>query len=809
MDKSNMESYEIEHYEAVRKMAPECMVLLKQDRSFPIPATSKIALLGAGARHTYRGGTGGGIVEVRGFTAIEQGLLNSGFQIVSSAWLDAYDKLIADAAVEHKKFVKNTLAVEGLTGLGALNLSVKIPDYDFDTDYDADAGVYILSRVSGEGADRSDVPGDLRLSDVEIRDIKRCCEHYGKFMLVLNVSGVVDLSPIVDIVPNILLLSQTGVAIGDSFADVLCGKAYPSGKLATTWAKTEDYQHIGDWVERDDTRYKEGIYVGYRYFDAADVKPLFEFGYGLSYSDFEITCGKASMNGTRVSVRATVKNVGKHVGKEVVQVYVSMPNDYIDCPPNALVAFSKTRELQPGEAQELSIDFDLESLATFDKTLCANILPAGEYVVGIGNSSRNLTAICIAVLDKIVVVQRLSHVGGECDFEDFIPKKRKRDIPAVEKFKISSASVKTIKHEKTEPDIGAMQFVSGLSDQDVLKLLTGDFSDKAFFDRKQYTAGQVGQTAYDFESKGVKSVSMADGPAGLHISGECGIDENGIYSKVSDETKSVKELLPPEVLKYLLAIFPAAANENRGGEYFTQYCTAVPIETAIAQSFDTSVAKRCGEIFLDEMRRYNIDCHLAPALNIHRHPLCGRNFEYFSEDPYLSGVMAAEIVNAVQTDPHRSSCLKHFVCNEQDTNRLSSDSVVSERALRDIYMKPFEIAIARSHPKAVMSSYNLVNGIHTSERKDLMETALREELGFDGIVMSDWVGYPDAVKQGFKHRRARSAPTIAAGNDLMMPGQEGHYNELLQGLRDGVFTIEWARKCAARLVEFAWKLKGE
>ena len=302
---------------------------------------------------------------------------------------------------------------------------------------------------------------------------------------------------------------------------------------------------------------------------------------------------------------------------------------------------------------------------------------------------------------------------------------------------------------------------------------------------------------------------MADGPAGLHISGECGIDENGIYPKVSEETKAIKKLLPPQILKYLLTLFPTAANENRGGEYFTQYCTAVPIETAIAQSFNTEVAKACGQIFLEEMRLYNIDCHLAPALNIHRHPLCGRNFEYFSEDPYLSGIMGAEIVNAVQSDPHKSSCLKHFVCNEQDTNRLSSNSHVSERALRDIYMKPFEIAIDKSHPKAVMSSYNLVNGVHTSERRDLMETALRSQFGFDGIVMSDWVGYPDAIKTGFKYARARSAPTITAGNDLMMPGQEGHYKELIQGLHDGVFTIDWARKCAARVVDFIWNIKGE
>ena len=280
---------------------------------------------------------------------------------------------------------------------------------------------------------------------------------------------------------------------------------------------------------------------------------------------------------------------------------------------------------------------------------------------------------------------------------------------------------------------------------------------------------------------------------------------------VSRETKAVKELLPPDILKYLLVMFPDAANENRGGTIYDQYCTALPIETALAQSWNPEICFYCGDLVATEMDEYGVDFYLAPALNLHRHILCGRNFEYFSEDPYLTGKLAAGIVRGVQSHRDRASMLKHFVCNEQETNRLNSNSMVSERALRDIYMRPFEIAIKESGPFAVMTSYNLLNGKHSSERRDLVETVLREEWGFDGIVVSDWVGFKAEAEDKQKHPRARAYKTVAAGNDLMMPGSKGHYDELLEKLHDpeSPLTREGMEICAARVVSMAWKMKGE
>lgn len=807
-----MKRFETEHYQKVREIDPECMVLLKSDDSFPISLDEKISLYGSGARHTYRGGTGGGIVEVRSFTTIEQGLKNAGFEIVSGDWLDGYDAVIEESKAQHNKFVKNALATDGLTGLGALSLSVPEPEYDLELSGKSDVAIYVLSRVSGEGADRTVVEGDVFLTRTEIRDITRAAEKYPKFMLVLNVSGVVDISPIVDKVQNILLLSQLGSVTGDAFADVLCGRAYPSGKLASTWAKYEDYSKEGDVNPPDDTRYKEGIYVGYRYFDSVGKQPIFPFGFGLGYTTFQTDVFKPAVKGTKVAVPVAVKNAGEYKGKETVQVYVSLPQGKLDQPYQVLAAFQKTKELKAGQSQVLNISFDIREISAFDNASCCRILENGDYILRVGNSSRNTEIAGIVRLDKTTVVEKLTHVGGVPDFDDFKPnfappEENYQGVPVLE---ITSVDINEITHKSPETDKAALDFVKGLSDEELCYLCTGLFEDdKNVGLGGASVPGAAGQTTLLYKRQGIDTLIMADGPAGLHISGQYGVDEKGKYAVVSKETKAIKELLPPEILKYLLVIFPDAANEGRGGEIFDQYCTALPIETALAQSWNPDVCELCGDLVGAEMEEYGVDFHLAPALNIHRHILCGRDFEYFSEDPYLSGKMAVGIINGVQSHKGKGSMPKHFVCNEQDTNRLNSNSIVSERALRDIYMRPFEIAVKEGKPQAIMTSYNLLNGVHTSERADLMNV-LREEWGFDGIVVSDWVGYKKSPDGDMKHPRARAHKSIAAGNDLMMPGGKGHYDELLENLQDSnsPLTREIMEQCAARIVAVTKKMKG-
>lgn len=798
------------HYERVRELAADCAVLLKSDGSFPIGAGEKIALYGSGARHTLRGGTGGGIVEVKEYTTIEEGLFNAGFIITTKAWLDGYDAVIENARKNYRMGIKNTIAADGLTGLGALSVAMPEPEYELPLDGEGETAVYVLTRVSGEGADRAAVKGDIFLTDTEVRDILALTEKYQKFMLVLNVSGVVDLSPVAEKVGNILLLSQLGSAVGDAFADLLSGKKNPSGKLASTWGRYEDYPMVGDLDPADDTRYKEGIYIGYRWFDAAGKEPIFPFGHGLSYTTFGMTAS-ASLEGSEVRLCVTVKNTGERAGKEVAEVYVSLPEGKLDQPPLVLAAFRKTKLLEAGGEETLEICFGLASLASFEEERSCRVLEAGDYVVFVGSSSRNAKPVAVVHLDEDVITERVEHVGGTPDFEDCKPKRRERELPKdVPVFLLPTGAVKETVHAYPVPDAAALALAKSLSDEELCCLLTGDFAEgeEARGLGGADVPGAAGQSTKRFVSEGIPTLIMADGPAGLHITGQYGVDENGKYAVVGEETKAVKELLPPDILKVLLVMFPDAANEGRGGEIFDQYCTALPIETALAQSFDTALCERCGEIVAEEMEHYGVDFHLAPALNLHRHLLCGRNFEYFSEDPLVTGKMAAAIVRGVQSRAGRGSTLKHFVCNEQENNRLNSNSIVSERALRDLYLKSFEIAVKEAQPLAVMTSYNLLNGQHTSEREDLIEGVLRGEWGFEGIVMSDWVGYKPQSEDTLKYPRARAARTVAAGNDLMMPGSTGHYEELLAALKAGALPRKRAEECAARLIHMAKTLKA-
>lgn len=805
--------HEAEHKAVVRRIAPECMVLLKSDGSFPLEAPDKLALYGNGARRTIKGGTGSGDVNVVHYVTVEEGLREAGFTITTQDWLDSYDALWAEANKTFKAGIKNKIAAEGISaimlGIGAVMTE---PDYDLPMTGEGDTAVYVLSRVSGEGSDRSAIRGDFQLTQTEIKNILQLQKQYQRFLLVLNVGGVVDLSPVSGTVNNILLLSQTGMELGNAFADVLLGKAYPSGKLASTWAKWEDYCHEGDFGDANDTRYKEGIYVGYRYFDSVGREPWLPFGFGLGYTTFEIHAVGVAADGSRITVTAQVKNTGERLGKEVVQLYASVPAGKLDQPYQVLAAFEKTDELKLGEVQTVSLSFCLEDLASFDAETSCAILEQGNYVLHIGNSSRSTVPCANVVLDGDAVVQRLDHVGGATDFVDWKPEQPAvvavpENVPTLY-IAAGSLQEKAAKAPTVDPEVS--ELVKTMSDSELAYLCVGGFREegsKSFIGNAgMQVAGAAGETTSNFIDRAVPALVMADGPAGLRLSRAYGIDEEGIYLLDNGVFDELKDLLPDEVIA-LLGL--KQERPQRNGTIYHQNCTAIPVGVALAQSWSTSVCQECGDLVGAEMECFGIHLWLAPALNIHRLPLCGRNFEYFSEDPLISGRMAAAITLGVQKHPGRGVTIKHYCCNNQETNRMHSNSIVSERALRDIYLKGFQIAIEESAPATVMSSYNLLNGEHTAHRKDLMETVLRDEWGFDGIVMSDWVSgnlnnpdnkYPGAIASG----------TIKAGNDLMMPGGPHDHQDLLQALGDQDAAYPLCRsdleRCAARVIMLARRL---
>ena len=804
-----MEEYEREHAQRIRRLGAECTLFLKRNGDFPLTGPGNIALFGSGARRTVKGGTGSGEVNSRYFVTAEQGLEDAGFTVTTKYWLETYDALYRGARErfvrELKEKARREHKIAAAEFFGAV---MPEPEYSIPLYGEGDTAVYVLARISGEGSDRAAVPGDILLTETEKRDILALQKKYSRFLLVLNVGGPVDLSPVPE-VENILLLSQLGAETGNILADILLGKSYPAGKLSTTWAAWGEYPDLGDFGGRDETRYKEGVFVGYRYFDSVDKKPLFPFGFGLGYTDFEIKAGALRREGEEIRLQARVRNVGKHPGKETVQLYVSQPGKEIPQPWQVLAAFAKTGELQPGESCEVSLDFHLRDLAYFDEDDNTWTLEKGSYLLRLGDSSRNTRLAGKLLLNKDAVTVQCRACGGKPDFKDWSPEPRQREKTGL--LRGLSFRSKKIKREKIryrrkeEPEL----LTEELSDEELALLGVGCFEDKPGLlgfigDSGRSVAGAAGETCRLLREKGVPSLVMADGPAGLRLSRSYVLDEKGAHTVGELQLESTNELMPKPVAWLM--------NRMRGpaprGEVRHQYATAIPIGTAIAQSWDVDLARACGDVVGAEMERFGVHLWLAPALNLHRDIRCGRNFEYFSEDPLLSGRMAAGLTLGVQKHPGCGVTIKHFAANNQERNRYNNNSQLSQRTLRELYLRGFGICVRESSPTAVMTSYNLLNGEHTSERRDLIERILRSEFGFKGIVMSDWI-LPMAQGKSKKYRAPDAGKIAAAGGDLTMPGSKNDQKAILRALKRKKLTRIQLRLNASRVIRLARELTEE
>ncbi len=808
--------YEKEHLKRLRENIAGCTVLLKSNGDFPLEGPCDLALYGSGARKTVKGGTGSGEVNSRFFVNIEEGLKKAGFNITTGEWLDAYDEVYVEA---HKKFVqeikdrakkKHTMAV-----MEALSVMMPEPEYSLPLNGEGDVAVYVISRLSGEGSDRQAIGGDILMSGPEIRDIISLSRKHEKFMLVINAGGPVDISPVVDAVDNILILSQLGVETGCVLADILLGAAYPSGKLTTTWAAFSDYQTIGDFGERDDTHYREGVYVGYRYFDSVEIEPLFPFGYGLSYTTFKLGAPKLSNKGETITVSVDVKNSGKRPGREVVQVYVSKPDKLMDTPYQELVAFAKTPELAPGESANVSCSFNMSDITTYIEKDAAYILEEGDYLIRVGTSSADTEIGGVVKLSETVVVKQVRNYMGidNPDYRDWQPPvkraKHKGKLPA--KAPVIELAAKDIPQSTVDynKEYEIDERIEKYGDDELSYMMLGTFDPNAGVGNLVgadlfSVAGAVGETAENFSILGIKRLVMADGPAGLRLARDYFRDSKGVHALGDTIPESMNELMPSPVSGVLKIMEKKPKSES---DIRHQYCTAIPIATAIAQSFDVDFAATCGDIVGAEMELFGVDLWLAPAMNIHRDIRCGRNFEYFSEDPLVSGVFAKAITDSVQAHPGCGVTIKHFACNNQETNRSNNNSVVSERALREIYLRGFEYCIKYSDPAALMTSYNLINGGHTASKSDLMRYVLRCEFDYDGVVMTDWwVEVLGNADKESKHVKVEPHEVTAVGGDLFMPGSRKDHREILDALRDGRLSRKQMEINGSRIARLADRL---
>lgn len=785
--------YEKAHIEYCLNNAHEGTLFLKRNEDFPLSSPCKVVLVGSGARQTIKGGTGSGDVASRFFSTFEQGLENAGFEITSKEWLDKYDAFRAGSEKDYirdaKKEARKAHIIGGVYSMGWFE---EEKNYDFEPNYEGDIAIYVIARNSGEGNDRRTIKGDIYLSDREVKDINYLNSKFEKFMLVLNVGGVVDLSKVQD-VENILYISQLGVVTGDILPRILLGTVNPSGKLTTTWADIEEYPFFNEFGDLHDTCYKEGVYVGYRYFDSAKKEVRYPFGFGLSYTSFEIENVGNSFEYPYVKITAKVKNTGKFAGKEVVQAYLSAPQTNLAKPYQSLAGFKKTSLLQPGEEEVITIEFDIRDSSSYDESSEMYFLDKGNFIVRLGNSSRNTKPICKISNPSILPVKKVKNVFGKPEFADYAPSVGEDDLD-VETFAISSIDV--IDCVQYKKDIYIEEKLKSLTDNELMLMTLGNHG-KGWAAVVGLSAvhviGGAGETTLAIPSVD-KSITMADGPAGLRLKPAYGIDKKGIYD-VEADPMSIKmaKFFPKFVGKWMLP------PKNRHGEVHRQITTAIPIGTSIAMSFNEQYAYELGELVAQEMDIFGVHLWLAPALNIHRNIRCGRNFEYFSEDPLVSGLFAAAITKGVQSHPNRGVTIKHFAGNNQELNRTNNNDHVSERAMREIYLRGFEFCIRESKPLSIMTSYNLINGIHTSEHYGLINDILRCEWGFEGLVMTDWVQSGRSFCSRCKYPATFAHKNVLSGNDLTMPGAPKDEKDIMKALKKGILTREDLLVAASRI----------
>jgi beta-glucosidase len=688
------------------------------------------------------------------------------------------------------------------------------PEYEIPLVADSDAAVYVLSRISGEGNDRKAIPGDVLLTKTEIRDILKLNETYEKFMLVINTGGPVDLSSVTQ-VNNILILSQLGVVTGIALADILLGKANPSGKLTTTWSAWQDYCPDVDFGNADDTYYREGIYVGYRYFDTIGKKALFPFGFGLSYTTFELQLHHVKVKEQQITLGIKVENTGNCVGKEVVQLYVSVPAGKLDQPYQVLAGFAKTGNLAPGASEVVNIEVEMSDLASYDTKQAVYLLEQGEYILRMGNSSVNTKPVAIVELDSTIITKRVRNILPPVDFEDKQYQGVKEDCISseVQHFTVTAGDF-TMEEVACDREGTILPEISKLTDEELIYLNVGAFNPKGGMlsvigNASKSVCGAAGETTDVLREQGISYLVMADGPAGLRLTQKFYRDQKGVHGiDAAGMPESIMEFMPG-VLRFLTRLLSGGQkNAPKGQTVEYQYATAIPIGTALAQSWNLDFAKACGDIVGAEMERFGVHLWLAPALNIHRSILCGRNFEYFSEDPLISGKFAAAITQGVQSHPGCGTTIKHYAANNQETNRMNSNSHVSERAMREIYLRGFGICVKESQPHGVMTSYNLVNGTHTAESRGLTQDYLRAEHDYQGIVMTDWVVQGASASKHPKYRGTRPYLVAAAGGDLFMPGSKGDYEDMLEALKNGSLSRKQLEINGSRLVRKIRQMTG-
>lgn len=764
-----------EHTALSRRAAAEGMVLLKnKDNALPLSKGEKVALLGKTTIEYIKGGGGSGDVNCPYIRNVYEGMCEKkaeGKVDIYLPLIDYYKDYVEEMEknVPTQEQINQTWDVvnnmefcqlrDDMTYDTFQSMFVKeadVPDELIEAAADfADTAVITIGRFSAEGTDRRVLGGDYIMSEVEKRLVDRAAELFGKVVIVLNAGAVLDCEYFAenDRIQAVLMGWQAGMEGGGAIADILCGDVNPSGKMPDTLVKKyESYPSKADYEQGFEyVDYSEDIYVGYRYFETVpDMKRevRYPFGYGLSYTSFEISGRFCGCSDGKIAAVCTVKNTGIRAGKEVVQLYYSAPQGKLGKPSKELAGFRKTKLLAPNESETLAITFDIRDMASFDDlgkiAKSAYVLEKGSYKFYLGTSVEDNEKLEFEYkVENDTVTQQLTQLCRPFKLEkrmvadgtyEPLPTGTEEYFYGENKPTNVSAPENTVMFDKVGAEITMDEFVAQFT-VDELKDFVGG----------QPPTGVANTGCFGgLKRLGVPAVPTADGPAGLRLNTETGIPT-----------------------------------------------TAWPCATLLAATWNPELVYEVGAAAASELRENNLGVWLAPALNIHRNPLCGRNFEYFSEDPILAGKMCAAEIRGIQSQKVAVS-MKHFACNNKEPNRFACDSRLSERALREIYLRGFEICVREADPWTVMSSYNLINGQHTSESYELLTGILRNEWGFKGMVVTDWGVKNDPVKE------------VKAGNDMKM--HCGYPEDLQAGLDDGRITRADLELCVKRILEMFTKL---
>lgn len=758
------------YLETAASAAAEGIVMLKNDNgALPLSKDEVVSVFGRIQLHYYKSGTGsGGMVNVSKVTGIVDGLLESGVKL-NEELLNVYKKWDEENPYD--------------LGDGWGNEPWSQVEMPLDEQLVADAvqkgstAIVIIGRTAGEEMDATLTEGSFLLTALEKDMLSKVRKAFEKVVVLLNVGGLIDMSFVNEYAPDsVLYVWQGGMTGGTGTADVLTGKVSPSGKLSDTIAySVKDYPSDPYFGDRVRNFYSEDIFVGYRWFETfAPEKVLYPFGFGLSYTTFDVKTVSVSGSDT-LTFKVSVTNTGKFSGKEVVQVYCGAPQGKLGKAARVLCGFAKTKELAPDETQELEISVRLETLASYDDSgVTGNrfcwVLEEGEYKFFVGTDVRSaqetfkfslneskVTEKCIQALAPVLPFKRITAENNDGDLSPVMhdvplsevdePARRAerlpQEIPYTGDKGIKLADVKSGKNTMDE-------FLAQLSNHDLSCIIRGEGMGSPRVTAG--TASAFGGVSDALTGFGIPAACCDDGPSGMRL--DCG-------------TKAF----------------------------------SLPNGTMLASTFNCELIKELYYLLGLEMSANKVDCILGPGMNIHRHPLNGRNFEYFSEDPFLTGKMAAFQLNGLHS-AGVTGTIKHFCGNNQETNRHFIDSAVSERALREIYLKGFEIAVREGNADSIMTTYGSVNGLWTAGNFDLNTVILREEWGFKGFIMTDW--WANVNFRGEEPKRAFFVPMAIAQNDVYMVCADTSCadEDIDTALADGTLTRGELQRNAANICNF-------